>query len=85
MGPNIEELEESEECLPAANHWILPCREFSGIWESLEFDIDIKTQLMRYANTALLFSDRGVDSNIINWNKVILFHGPPGYNITIIN
>ncbi len=34
---------------------------------------------MRYANTALLFSDRGVDSNIINWNKVILFHGPPGY------
>lgn len=26
----------------------------------------------------MLFSDRGVNSNIISWNKVILLHGPPG-------
>lgn len=26
----------------------------------------------------MLFSDRGVNTNIISWNKVILLHGPPG-------
>jgi len=26
----------------------------------------------------MLFSDHAVRSNIINWNKVILLHGPPG-------
>lgn len=26
----------------------------------------------------MLFSDRGVNSNIISWNRVVLLHGPPG-------
>lgn len=50
MGPNVEELDENDECLPAANHWILPCREFNGIWESLEFDSDIKSQVNMLKN-----------------------------------
>ncbi|CAB4017301.1 pachytene checkpoint 2 homolog [Paramuricea clavata] len=56
--------------------WIID--EFHGLWESLLFDSDVKHQLLQYAATTLLFSDRGVDNNIISWNKVVLLHGPPG-------
>lgn len=74
-GPATEELEEE---IAAANHWLLPSEDFHGVWESLIFDSDIKAQLINYAATTLLFSDRGVNSNVISWNRVILLHGPPG-------
>jgi len=74
-GPATEELEED---IAAANHWLLPCEDFHGIWDSLIFDSDVKAQLINYAMTTLLFSDRGVNSNVISWNRVILLHGPPG-------
>ena len=32
-------------------------------------------QLLSYAATTLLFSDKKVDTNIISWNKVVLLHG----------
>ncbi|EDO30919.1 predicted protein [Nematostella vectensis] len=74
-GPASEELEDE---ITAANHWLLPAAEFEGIWDSLVFDTDVKAQLINYATTTLLFSDRGVNANIITWNRVILLHGPPG-------
>lgn len=74
-GPSTEELEDD---ISAANHWLLPSEDFHGLWESLLFDSDVKHQLIQYASTTLLFSDRGVDNNIISWNKVVLLHGPPG-------
>ncbi|XP_033096248.1 pachytene checkpoint protein 2 homolog [Anneissia japonica] len=75
-GPGQEELDDEE--LSAANHWLLPSVDFDGMWENLIFDDSIKTQLLQYAHTTLLFSDRKVDSNIISWNRVVLLHGPPG-------
>ncbi|XP_020894104.1 pachytene checkpoint protein 2 homolog [Exaiptasia diaphana] len=74
-GPASEELEEE---ISAANHWLLPSIEFDGLWDSLIFDSEVKAQLINYATTTLLFSDRGVNSNIITWNRVVLLHGPPG-------
>ena len=38
-----------------------------------------KVQLLQYATTSILFADRGVDTNIIAFNRVILLYGPPGY------
>jgi len=76
-GAASEELDEEEE-ISAANHWILPAREFHGMWENLIFDTDVKQQLLNYAQTTLLFSDKSVDANIISWNRVVLLHGPPG-------
>jgi len=38
----------------------------------------LKTTLLNYAQSALLFSDAGVDPSLIAWNHVILLHGPPG-------
>lgn len=42
------------------------------------YDSSIKQRLLRYATTALLFSDRGVNTNLVSWNRVVLLHGPPG-------
>lgn len=81
-GPSTEELEDD---ISAANHWLLPSEDFHGIWESLMFDSDVKQQLLQYVSTTLLFSDRGVDSNIISWNKVVLLHGPPGTGKTSLS
>ena len=36
---------------------------------------NICLQLLNYATTTLLFSDKHVDSAIISWNRVVLLHG----------
>lgn len=33
----------------------------------------------------MLFSDRGVDKNLISWNRVVLLHGPPGTGKTSLS
>ncbi|MCJ8745519.1 hypothetical protein PDJAM_G00131160 [Pangasius djambal] len=76
-GPSTLNLEEEEE-LSAANHWLLPAAEFHGVWESLVYEEGIKTQLLDYVSTAIFFSDKNVDSNLVAWNRVVLLHGPPG-------
>ncbi|XP_069959405.1 pachytene checkpoint protein 2 homolog isoform X2 [Cherax quadricarinatus] len=77
-GPSIEELNEGEEDIAAASYWMLPATEFEDLWENLIYDSPIKEQLLKFVRTTLLFSDRGLNKNIISWNKVILLHGPPG-------
>ncbi|XP_072268144.1 pachytene checkpoint protein 2 homolog isoform X1 [Pyxicephalus adspersus] len=77
-GPSSETLEEENEDLVAAYHWILPAVEFHGLWESLIYENEIKSNLLDYVTTTLLFSDKNVNSNLIAWNRVVLLHGPPG-------
>ncbi|CAI8038856.1 Pachytene checkpoint protein 2 homolog [Geodia barretti] len=72
-GPAAEELDSSCDT-SAASHWMLPNLEFHGVWENLVYDTDIKEKLLNYAETTLLFSDRGVDSNVVSCNRVILLH-----------
>ncbi len=45
----------------------------------MEMEAQTKVQLLQYATTSILFADRGVDTNIIAFNRVILLYGPPGY------
>ena len=45
---------------------------------SLVFEEEIKQRLLDYVYTSMLFADKGVDMNLINVNRVALFHGPPG-------
>ncbi|KAK0171142.1 hypothetical protein PV328_008899 [Microctonus aethiopoides] len=68
---------DSEE-LPVASHWILPCREFEGLWENLCYPPSVKENLYNFVETSIMFSDKKVNPNIISWNKVVLLHGPPG-------
>lgn len=77
-GPGMEEMEDGDDDIPAAQHWMLPSQDFHGLWESLVYDDQIKQQLMDYVSTTLLLSDAKIDSNIISWNRVVLLHGPPG-------
>jgi AAA+ superfamily predicted ATPase len=64
--------------LPACKHWMLPARDFHGLWQSLIYDECVKFDLLEYTATAMLFSDRNVDTQLITWNRVVLLHGPPG-------
>lgn len=58
--------------------WTLPSLEFDGLWESLVYEEDIQPRLLRYVSTAMRFSELGVDARVIQWNRVVLLHGPPG-------
>ncbi|KAJ8440339.1 hypothetical protein Cgig2_012775 [Carnegiea gigantea] len=60
------------------NEWVLPAKEFDGMWESLIYESGLKQRLLRYAASALLFSEKGVDPLLVSWNRIILLHGPPG-------
>jgi len=73
-----EEAADEAEGVSACQQWVLPAKEFDGLWDSLIYDSSVKSELLEYAATAMLFSDVGVDSNIIAWNRVVLLHGPPG-------
>eukprot|EP00937_MAST-01D_sp_MAST-1D-sp2_P005262 g5262.t1 len=80
-GPSDEAVDgggDDEEPVAACTQWVLPAREFDGLWASLVFEDGIKASLLEYANTAMLFSDAGVDADIVSWNRVVLLHGPPG-------
>lgn len=71
-------LEELEDGMAAASHWVLPSAHLEGLWESLIYESAIKNELLSYSSTALLFADKKVDPNVISWNKIVLLHGPPG-------
>ncbi|XP_065180092.1 pachytene checkpoint protein 2 homolog [Sycon ciliatum] len=77
-GPAAETIDDQEEEISAAGHWLLPSTEFQGLWENLIYDVNVKEKLLQYATTTLLFSDHNVDCNVVSWNRVILLHGPPG-------
>ncbi|XP_045502026.1 pachytene checkpoint protein 2 homolog [Colias croceus] len=64
--------------IAAADVWALPAEEFHGLWENLVYDSKLKEDTLRFVETAFEFSDRGVDANVIGWNRVVLLHGPPG-------
>ncbi|KAI8543882.1 hypothetical protein RHMOL_Rhmol08G0253200 [Rhododendron molle] len=40
------------------NEWILPAKEFDGMWDSLIYESGLKQRLLRYAASALLFSEK---------------------------
>lgn len=43
--------------------------------EDLASPFPLLMQLLDYVTTALLFSDKNVDSNLVTWNRVVLLHG----------
>lgn len=67
-----------------ATHWDLPCASLEGLWNTLVFDDELHLRLLDYVYTALLFSDKGVDPNIIGVNRVVLLYGPPGTGKTTL-
>ncbi|KAJ4756348.1 hypothetical protein LUZ62_090753 [Rhynchospora pubera] len=75
-GPDEEPSE--DDTLSSFNEWALPAKEFDGLWESLIYESGLKQRLLRYAASALLFTEKGVNTYLVSWNRIILLHGPPG-------
>jgi hypothetical protein len=79
----VEELEAAggggdDEWTAGCDNITLPHRSTDGLWESLIFDTKVKCSLLDYAQSALLFSERGVSSHVVQWNRILLLHGVPG-------
>ncbi|XP_017874380.1 PREDICTED: pachytene checkpoint protein 2 homolog [Drosophila arizonae] len=62
----------------SANHVLLPASEFVGLWDNLIYEEGLKEKLLKFALSALSFSQHNVDSNVIACNRLLLLHGPPG-------
>ncbi|KAI8995799.1 thyroid receptor-interacting protein 13 [Gaertneriomyces semiglobifer] len=64
----------------------LPSPSLVSVWENLIFDVqdNIPQMLLDYVYTAMMFSDKGVDANIVGCNRVMLLHGPPGTGKTTL-
>ena len=79
-GAEVEEIAggSEEEEVPAAQTLVLPNVGLQGVWESLVYEGPVKRDLLNYAFAMLHLSIRGVDSNIVGCNRVVLLHGPPG-------
>uniref|UniRef100_A0A336KI68 CSON010794 protein n=2 Tax=Culicoides sonorensis TaxID=179676 RepID=A0A336KI68_CULSO len=80
-GPEIEYLDvekagDSE--IESGSHWLLPCREFEGLYESLIYEEGLKEKLLKMVETTLLFSKKGVNQHIVSCNRLALLYGPPG-------
>lgn len=75
--PELDYLEGEEE-LPVAEQMELPNKYTQGLWESIIIDESIKSQLLSFSCTSILFAEANIDPNIIAWNKMLLLYGPPG-------
>lgn len=73
-----ETIDQGGDEVQIANHWLLPAREFHGLWESLIYEESLKENLLNFMHTTALFSQKCVNSNLIACNRLVLLHGPPG-------
>lgn len=69
---------DGEEEVVSATVTEMPSRSLEGLWESLIYSDGVKAKLLDYIYATILFSDAGVDFNVVSWNRVVLLHGPPG-------
>lgn len=56
----------------------LPHIKLDGLWDSMILPMGVKSSLLSYAESSLLFSDRRVCPHVVGSNRVLLLHGPPG-------
>ncbi|GAM17191.1 hypothetical protein SAMD00019534_003660 [Acytostelium subglobosum LB1] len=73
----MEDGDSAEEASPY-QLYTLPNIQFKSLWSSLIYDDRIKSNLLQYLSTIVLFSKHDVDSNIVSHNKIVLLNGPPG-------
>ncbi|XP_061399265.1 pachytene checkpoint protein 2 homolog [Musca vetustissima] len=78
MEMEMFEAESEAEAIPSSSHWLLPSKSFVGLWEHLIYDEGSKEKLLKFALSALMFSQHNVNTNVVSCNRLILLHGPPG-------
>jgi predicted DNA-binding ribbon-helix-helix protein len=75
---------EGEEGPTAYEQWELPNRMLSGLWDSIIIEDSIRSNLLGYCSSSMLFSERVVDPDIISWNRMVMLYGPPGTGKTTL-
>lgn len=40
--------------------------------------LEFEFQILRFAQSIMLFAQKKIDANVISCNKLVLLHGPPG-------
>ncbi|EGC40114.1 hypothetical protein DICPUDRAFT_18880, partial [Dictyostelium purpureum] len=75
--PQSELIDEQESFSPY-QQLLLPNKSFETLWENLIYEEGLKSNLLSYMSTIVLFSKFKIDSNICSNNKVIFLYGPPG-------
>ncbi|UZJ54704.1 hypothetical protein CBS101457_004024 [Exobasidium rhododendri] len=75
---DLEGDEQGQDEVMAATVLELPNAALEGVWESLIYEDDVKSKLLNYISSTLIFSDAKVDFNLVSWNRLVLLHGPPG-------
>ncbi|XP_017058621.1 pachytene checkpoint protein 2 homolog [Drosophila ficusphila] len=73
-----EGISDEVESVEAGSHILLPASQFVGLWESLIYEKGLKEKLLKFALSALTFSQHRLDTNVIACNRLLLLHGPPG-------
>lgn len=70
-GEEDEDYDEQDDgvCEPSYREWVLPSSDFYGLWETLYYEASVKQRLLQYAQTAILFADKGVNPQIVSWNR----------------
>ena len=78
--------EEGGEDTSPCTQFILPRRDFTGLWGSLVLEPGVKERLVDFAASSLRFSASGVQDHIISSNRMVLLHGPPvGYPLSWVS
>ena len=83
--PEPEEIEENgEDPITVCEALQLPHTSLHTAWDNLVLPKNIKSNLLSYAQTALMFSTKNVSPHIVSWNRVLLLYGPPGTGKTTL-
>uniref|UniRef100_A0A8C9G9S6 Pachytene checkpoint protein 2 homolog n=1 Tax=Piliocolobus tephrosceles TaxID=591936 RepID=A0A8C9G9S6_9PRIM len=80
--PSEDEEEEEEgkkkKSVPIYSQYILPHLRFHKLWDCLYYEENIKRDLLEYVSALMLFANKKIDCNLINYNHLVLLYGPPG-------
>lgn len=79
-----ETIQQDGDEIQVANHWLLPTRDFHGMWESLIYEDDLKHDLLSFMQTTMLFSRKKVNTNLIACNRWVKHYDGVKYLIIFI-
>ncbi|KAF1987676.1 AAA-domain-containing protein [Aulographum hederae CBS 113979] len=75
----------NDEDSPHFNISQLPSKKFVGLWDSLVFDRPTPATLLRFITRMMtIASNPELDQTLLNWNRLLLLHGPPGTGKTTL-
>ncbi|KAF2142209.1 uncharacterized protein K452DRAFT_298194 [Aplosporella prunicola CBS 121167] len=76
---------DGDETAPKLRVTQLPSTSLDGLWKSLVFEKQFHFRLLRYTARMMEISKRPMlDMSLMNWNRLLLLHGPPGSGKTTL-